>query len=75
MKLNDKAPVPHWAKQWSYLSDIDRHIQKVTKLFPPHLANLKICSRRLLRHAINSWQQILSSTHETNEFRLTDIVK
>ena len=31
MKLNGKAPVPHWAKQWSYLSGIDRHIQEVTK--------------------------------------------
>ncbi|XP_020631040.1 uncharacterized protein LOC110068020 isoform X1 [Orbicella faveolata] len=28
MKLNGKAPVPHWAKQWSYLNHIERHIQE-----------------------------------------------
>ena len=33
MELNGKAPVPHWAKQWSYLNGIDRHIQEVTKSF------------------------------------------
>ena len=75
MKLNGKAPVPHWAKQWSYLSDIDRHIQEVTKLFSPHPANLKICSRQLLSHAINSLQQIVNTTHETKEFRITDTIK
>ena len=31
MELNGKAPVPHWAKQWSYLNGIDRHIEEVTK--------------------------------------------
>ena len=29
MELNGTAPVPHWAKQWNYLHDIDRHIQEV----------------------------------------------
>lgn len=33
MELNGTAPVPHWAKQWSYLDGIDRHIQEVTKSF------------------------------------------
>jgi len=28
MTVNGKAPVPHWAKQWSYLTDIDHHIQE-----------------------------------------------
>lgn len=31
MELNGTAPVPHWAKQWSYLDGIDQHIQKVKK--------------------------------------------
>lgn len=64
MELNGKAPVPHWAKQWSYLNDIERHIHEVTKSSQPHPANLKICSRKLLRHAINFWQQIVYTTHE-----------
>jgi len=73
MKLNEKAPVPHWAKQWSYLSDIDRHIQEVAKSFPLYSANLKICSRQLLKHAINFRQQIVNTTHETSEFGITGI--
>ena len=33
MKLHGAAPVPHWAKQWSYLNGINGYIQKVTKSF------------------------------------------
>ena len=33
MELNGTAPVPHWAKQWSYLDGIYSHIQEVTRSF------------------------------------------
>ena len=29
MRINGKAPFPHWAKQWSYLNDIDNYIKLV----------------------------------------------
>ena len=29
MKINDMAPLPHWAKQWSYLDGIDDYIKEV----------------------------------------------